>query len=169
MPKDPDLRKQWIAAIKRIKVGSRDSIWTPGHREVICSKHFLPSDFIPNLKLKRLRPTAVPSVFRHKRSESVLTPRTVRYVENYGQCPIIVREPKPADEDTKRRIMAYRDKLRNARKRENRAKRTVENLQSELVQAKLVNETLHDQLEVYKGEILYICSVCLKTILRKYR
>lgn len=170
-PKDPDLRKQWVTAIKRIKIGSRDSIWTPGHREVICSKHFLRSDFVPNLKLKRLKPTAIPSVFSHRRSvgqEDASTLRTIRYVENYGQSPIIVREPRTADEDTKQRIMAYRDKLRNARKREDRAKKNVENLRSELLQAKLVNENLHDQLEIYKGKIRNYGHAFIKILLTTY-
>lgn len=72
-PKDPEMREAWTKAIPRVN-------WEPGLRSRICSLHFEQEDFIKErqdsnkrrkyefkeLKLKRLKKTAVPTKFNGK-------------------------------------------------------------------------------------------------------
>ncbi|RZF45915.1 hypothetical protein LSTR_LSTR008292 [Laodelphax striatellus] len=55
-PKDPDARKQWIAAIKRD--------FDPSPHTAVCSDHFKSEDFYPRYAsgLRKLRENAVPSI-----------------------------------------------------------------------------------------------------------
>ena len=57
-PKDPERRKKWIQAVRRVN-------FQPTAYDKICSEHFLPSDYRQgsNLTLKLLNNDAVPSVF----------------------------------------------------------------------------------------------------------
>ena len=143
----------WIAAVKRIRVGSRDSIWTPGHHEVLCSKHFLKTDYIPNVSIRKLRRTAVPSVFSHTNTkEAPTTSRTLRYVENYGQAPIIVQEPRSSGAELGERLSRYRTNLHNVRRRERRLRTTVDSLRSDLQKVVEINRSLNEHLEIFKGE-----------------
>ncbi|CAN8000969.1 unnamed protein product, partial [Ixodes hexagonus] len=60
-PSDPVIRKQWIIAIRR----DEGEYFTITKYTKICSKHFLQSDFLPNVAGNRrfLKQQAVPSVF----------------------------------------------------------------------------------------------------------
>ena len=59
-PQDPERRKRWIHAMKRIN-------FDPGYHIKICSEHFLKTDYMPEdeytLAKPRLKHDAVPSIF----------------------------------------------------------------------------------------------------------
>ena len=44
-PKERDLKKKWIVAIKRV-ANKHDKAWHPSENAVVCYKHFLPSDYV---------------------------------------------------------------------------------------------------------------------------
>jgi hypothetical protein len=43
-PSDPELKKKWRLAIKRLDEKSRN-LWTPGKYDVVCTAHFRESDY----------------------------------------------------------------------------------------------------------------------------
>lgn len=43
--------------------GPEKQPWVPNDRSVVCSLHFKPEDYREGLKLRRLKPDAVPSIF----------------------------------------------------------------------------------------------------------
>ena len=68
---DPQLRRQWQAAIKRVEPGT-DSLWEPKDHSVVCHSHFSTDDFktpvfstasVGARRRRYLKPTAVPSIF----------------------------------------------------------------------------------------------------------
>lgn len=67
IPKDPNLRKLWLLAIRRVN-------FTPSKTTVICEKHFTPEDYEVNVHGNEvLKKSAVPSVFdfpAHLKKES---------------------------------------------------------------------------------------------------
>lgn len=65
-PSNPNLKKQWVLAIRRKNF--KPSSWTK-----ICSAHFLPEDFLvrPGTYVRRLKETAVPSVFAFSSSSQL--------------------------------------------------------------------------------------------------
>ena len=58
IPANIDLRRKWIAAIKRKN-------WTPSDKTFICSEHFKLTDYLvlPGNSWLKLKPEAVPSKF----------------------------------------------------------------------------------------------------------
>ena len=54
--RDIELRNKWIQAVRRVN-------FEPKSHDMICSEHFLPSDYKENTKIKILKNDAVPSVF----------------------------------------------------------------------------------------------------------
>ncbi|CAH1975710.1 unnamed protein product [Acanthoscelides obtectus] len=57
IPTDPNMRKLWLIAIRRVN-------FTPSTSTVICEKHFTPDDYEVNVHGNRvLKKSAVPSVF----------------------------------------------------------------------------------------------------------
>ncbi|XP_014677871.1 PREDICTED: ufm1-specific protease 1-like isoform X2 [Priapulus caudatus] len=67
-PKDDELCKKWVVAIKRLKPDSKQ-LWQPGKYHVVCHRHFKETDYKPPGLLglrKLLLPSAVPSVFDFK-------------------------------------------------------------------------------------------------------
>lgn len=68
-PKNPDILKEWVTKIRRVDPGTRRA-WEPSQYSVLCSEHFEASDFAlgyGGYGGKRLKPTAVPSIFAHSR------------------------------------------------------------------------------------------------------
>ncbi|KAM7295701.1 uncharacterized protein ISCGN_020974 [Ixodes scapularis] len=58
-----DVRNQWLKKISRQADGPEKQPWVPNDRSVVCSLHFKPEDYREGLKLRRLKPDAVPSIF----------------------------------------------------------------------------------------------------------
>ncbi|XP_067124850.1 THAP domain-containing protein 1-like, partial [Centruroides vittatus] len=61
-PAEESLRLKWIKAVSR-KDENSSKLWKPSDWSVVCSKHFLESDYKPGLKKRILIRNAVPSVF----------------------------------------------------------------------------------------------------------
>nr|XP_022907837.1 THAP domain-containing protein 1-like [Onthophagus taurus] len=74
-PSDPVIRAKWI------KIVPFKTSFTPTKR--VCSKHFNKSDFIVGTCIKRLKKTAVPSVFSSSIKEE--KPLFVSYNENLNE------------------------------------------------------------------------------------
>ena len=47
-PSDQEMKKKWVAAIKRLDPVSRKP-WQPSQRSVVCSKHFTDEDYSSTL------------------------------------------------------------------------------------------------------------------------
>ncbi|XP_057358298.1 THAP domain-containing protein 6 isoform X2 [Manis pentadactyla] len=61
-PTDENIKRKWVLAMKRLDVNTA-SIWEPKKGDVLCSRHFMKTDFdrsAPNVKLK---PGVIPSIF----------------------------------------------------------------------------------------------------------
>ncbi|XP_037577183.1 uncharacterized protein LOC119459527 [Dermacentor silvarum] len=69
-PNDPVLKQVWADFVRR----DRGRDWTPNKHSVVCSRHFVPDSYTRNVqyladfglerKKQRLRPNAVPTVYR---------------------------------------------------------------------------------------------------------
>jgi len=55
------LKQKWINAISR--KGADGGLWVPSLSSKVCSQHFTATDYDPLAKVRRLNPTAVPSIF----------------------------------------------------------------------------------------------------------
>lgn len=71
-PLDPQMKKRWIIAIKRLDPVTK-KIWQPSLSSVVCHNHFLPTDYRETLlgERKRLLPEAVPSLMKQNDTESL--------------------------------------------------------------------------------------------------
>ncbi|KAK8774441.1 hypothetical protein V5799_011024 [Amblyomma americanum] len=58
-----DIRNQWLKNISRQGKGPGKEPWVPSDRSRVCSLHFRPENYREGLKLRRLKPDAVPTVF----------------------------------------------------------------------------------------------------------
>lgn len=47
-PKDPQLRKKWQIAIKRMSTTNKNKLWEPGPHDVVCGNHFSSEDYTPD-------------------------------------------------------------------------------------------------------------------------
>lgn len=71
-PRDPVLREEWTKQVQRTRAQ-----WKPSASSVLCSSHFTDDCFEPESniaaqfgikKARRLKPTAIPSIFSRKRA-----------------------------------------------------------------------------------------------------
>ncbi len=44
-PVDENRKKDWVLAIKRQDAENKDKPWVPGKHDVVCKRHFLPTDY----------------------------------------------------------------------------------------------------------------------------
>lgn len=154
-PKDEEIKKKWVLSCRRLKIGSKIQSWVPGSNSYLCSKHFLPSDYLKHCKFRKLRPTAIPTVF-NKQKQVDKSDRSIRYTDSYAQLPVLEYLPNEASrvaEDTSRKkLEKCRNELHNTSRREKRLRKTVESLKDDLSKMKLLNEELEEKLECYKGK-----------------
>ncbi|XP_075749058.1 THAP domain-containing protein 1 isoform X2 [Rhipicephalus microplus] len=57
------IRVEWLRRIARKANGTSNKPWCPSDRSKVCSLHFREEDFRRDLKIRRLLPNAVPSIF----------------------------------------------------------------------------------------------------------
>ncbi|XP_070249783.1 DNA transposase THAP9 [Myotis yumanensis] len=89
-PTDTILRSKWIRAVNRVDPISK-KIWIPGPSAMLCSKHFLESDFESYGLRRMLKKGAVPSVSLYK---------VLQGVHNNGKArQKILKEPLPDDSE----------------------------------------------------------------------
>lgn len=51
-PKDPEMRKKWCVAIKRVDESNMNKLWEPYKSAVVCERHFKPgTQFTKSVKL----------------------------------------------------------------------------------------------------------------------
>lgn len=153
-PTDPIIKKQWVLACKRLKLGTKNQIWKPCATDVICSDHFKAEDYSTTGRRKRLLATAVPSVFTFRNETSALSTRHIRYSARINQASVqstSVPSVSSADDALIERLREVQRDLKNSKRREKRLKETVITLKSLLVEALAVKESLLAKLEIYKG------------------
>lgn len=148
------MKKAWIIACKRLKLSDKTSLWEPQPYDSLCSRHFKESDYISTATRKRLKATAVPSVFEHTDMQPSTSARTLRYVQSYGQVPVVIN-PTPEEETAKlkRRIEELTRTKKNSNKREKRLRATVSSLKEELVAEKHLTKELSSKLDAYSGKL----------------
>lgn len=155
-PTDPEIKKRWILAIKRVRLDNRKQIWVPSSTDYVCSMHFKPSDYSSTSVRVRLLPTSVPSVFPHSTEAPTTSHRTIRYLASYAQVPAVI-VPKPSEDERstklRARMAAVTRDMRNARKRENRLRGTIVSLKQQMLETKEINEELSAKLDAYKGTV----------------
>ncbi len=79
--------------------------------------------------------------------------RSLRYVQNYGQVPIVENpDPTPLEQRMKGQLKRASQELRNAVRREKRLRQTVTSLRTALLEAQQINNSLSARLDAYKGE-----------------
>ncbi|KAL1418780.1 hypothetical protein MTO96_025665 [Rhipicephalus appendiculatus] len=91
IPADSTSRERWLTAISREE-------WVPNttsNYSVVCSLHFLPSDFKDGCKRRLLKPGAVPSVFDDPTGETADTERVA--VKSDRRIRKRKREPSPSN------------------------------------------------------------------------
>ncbi|KAH8022412.1 hypothetical protein HPB51_024142 [Rhipicephalus microplus] len=57
------IRQEWLKKISRQAEGPGKQPWEPSDRSKVCSLHFKPEDYRESLKLRKLKPDAIPSIF----------------------------------------------------------------------------------------------------------
>ncbi|XP_037268860.2 uncharacterized protein LOC119160746 isoform X2 [Rhipicephalus microplus] len=57
------IRQEWLKKISRQAEGPGKQPWEPSDRSKVCSLHFKPEDYREGLKLRKLKPDAIPSIF----------------------------------------------------------------------------------------------------------
>ena len=65
-PKDEQQHSKWVIAVNRLDPDNTAKMWKPGRTAVLCSKHFLPDDFLNYGERRRLKENVVPTIFHHK-------------------------------------------------------------------------------------------------------
>lgn len=90
-PSSPDIAAKWI---KQINYAIKSTpMWIPRGRSVICSKHFLQTDFKDNTDA--LKPRCVPTIFGHKFiGENAESKEPVK-VKEITKSPLIVKVINP--------------------------------------------------------------------------
>ena len=58
---DPGRNEEWIKNISRVSADGRP--WRPSKHSRVCSDHFTPEDFEVHTNIRRLKSTAVPTIF----------------------------------------------------------------------------------------------------------
>lgn len=148
------MKKKWIIASKRVKLDNKTKIWEPGPSDLVCSAHFVSSDYSRTGNRCRLLASAVPSKFPFKGGSKPETQRTIRYVSEYNQVPVVVNEePTTRYDELVDRLKRTRADLKNSKLREKRLRETVASLRNRLVEADTISQTLSSKLDAYKGEI----------------
>lgn len=128
--------------------------WEAGTSSYLCSEHFTENDYYTgSLKRRRLTATAVPSKFSFKKSNVIDSARTQRYNTSYLSLSTVSvpSTSKTTDRVLRERIESFRNKLRNAGKREKRLRLTVQTLMTELKDLNLLNSDLQEKLHCFKG------------------
>ncbi|KAF8789320.1 uncharacterized protein LOC129957629 [Argiope bruennichi] len=83
-PSNPDLAAKWIKQINSAVKTKQKPMWFPRGRSVICSKHFLQTDFKD--ESDSLKPRSIPTVFGH---------RYIGFNQNDDNQPVANRSKKP--------------------------------------------------------------------------
>jgi hypothetical protein len=148
-PRNPYQRRQWKLALNRLRYGSKDVLWEPKARDVVCSKHFREDDFYFTGRRTLLKKTAIPSVKRSDAGELALS-----------EGPSLPRPSQASlreeNEKLRNRLAKQSANLRNTRKRETRLRRTLGHLVDELEEQKFINGELKAQLDDFRGKIIYL-------------
>ncbi|GFV54018.1 THAP-type domain-containing protein [Trichonephila clavipes] len=93
-PSNPDLAAKWIKQINSAITTKQKPLWYPRGKRVVCSKHFLQTDFKDDSD--RLRPRSIPTVFGHKYIGFNQTVNENTSVLNGNKkAPLIVKVNKP--------------------------------------------------------------------------
>lgn len=151
-PKDEDMRMKWVKACNRVDPDNPMKVlWKPGPGAFICSEHFLSSDYLPGASRRKLKPTAIPSVFTFKKKTEE-SGRTSRYKENYLQLTAHVPASTISQEQWKEKAEIFRSKYHNALRREKRLRTTLATVVSDLKDLKVINEDLEKKLSSFKGK-----------------
>lgn len=155
------VRKSWIVALKRVNLRETQRLWEPSKGDAVCSVHFKEDDF-RNTKTRQLKLNVVPSLFSHHgvAEEIPTSSRAIRYVESYGQVPVLENpDPTPSEDHFKFKLKRVREDLHNTKRREKRLRDTVSSLRRELFEEKQISEGLATRLDVYKGKSSGYCSL----------
>ncbi|XP_077564141.1 uncharacterized protein LOC144179597 [Haemaphysalis longicornis] len=65
-----NVRFEWLRRIARKAEGAAGTQWVPSDRSKVCSRHFRQEDYRQDVKIRLLRPDAVPSIFPPPASSS---------------------------------------------------------------------------------------------------
>ena len=88
-PKDNELRKKWLIAIKREDYNK--CLWRPSEHSVVCHRHFKATDFVEpkvkygNKRRKVLHQNAVPSKFSFRPELADESEHNLRYKRRFYQ------------------------------------------------------------------------------------
>lgn len=159
-PKESDLRKEWVKALRR-------KAFFPSSSSRICSLHFLPEDFDRTGQTVRLRDGVVPSVFSFstppkkrraakaiknspKKQDRVLVeippPLPCPNLDHSYALPPSLGDLKAKLCETLERVECLEREMRNAKDRERRAKQALHVLVEDLKKKNLLNEELTQRL-----------------------
>ncbi|XP_054846202.1 DNA transposase THAP9 [Eublepharis macularius] len=95
-PVDALQRTRWIHAVNRVDPKSK-KVWIPGPGAILCSKHFVETDFESYGMRRKLKKGAVPSVFQRKDSWSKCQKRI-------SQTLVKHKQPFPDDSFTEEAV-----------------------------------------------------------------
>ncbi|GFT14428.1 THAP-type domain-containing protein [Nephila pilipes] len=93
-PSNPDLAAKWIKQINSAVTTKQKPMWFPRGRPVICSKHFLQTDFKDDSD--SLKTKSIPTVFGHKYiGFNQVVNETPNALNPNKKAPLIVKVNKP--------------------------------------------------------------------------